>query len=212
MTSRRQIEANRRNAKKSTGPKSRAGKRRASKNALRHGLHRKIDMAEILPFYEVVAGDEGYTIDSLATEPRARLAYRLAETEARLADVIRIEGKVWQDMSAAAVSAINEKPPTGQLTPDQELEQIRQELSNRIELETVTGKSGKEMLSILTQMVKDSGQKLPPSLIRRYRNEAETNRHKLLNHWTEGLDSEPHWVDAWFDATYQEVVRKRNGK
>ena len=38
MASERQLTANRRNAQKSTGPKSRAGKRRASQNAYRHGL------------------------------------------------------------------------------------------------------------------------------------------------------------------------------
>lgn len=38
MASERQIEANRRNAKKSTGPRSRAGKKRTSRNAYRHGL------------------------------------------------------------------------------------------------------------------------------------------------------------------------------
>jgi len=38
MTSERQILANRRNGAKSTGPRTRAGKQRARKNALRHGL------------------------------------------------------------------------------------------------------------------------------------------------------------------------------
>jgi hypothetical protein len=38
MASERQIAANRLNARKSTGPRSRAGKRRASGNAYRHGL------------------------------------------------------------------------------------------------------------------------------------------------------------------------------
>jgi hypothetical protein len=38
MTSLRQIEANRRNALKSTGPKSENGKRRSRRNAFRHGL------------------------------------------------------------------------------------------------------------------------------------------------------------------------------
>jgi hypothetical protein len=38
MTSLRQIESNRRNAQKSTGPKTDDGKRRASRNAVRHGL------------------------------------------------------------------------------------------------------------------------------------------------------------------------------
>jgi len=38
MTSLRQIESNRRNAQKSTGPKIEPGKQRASQNAVRHGL------------------------------------------------------------------------------------------------------------------------------------------------------------------------------
>ncbi|MGY8678212.1 hypothetical protein Q2941_10375 [Bradyrhizobium sp. UFLA05-153] len=38
MATERQIAANRANAKKSTGPKSRGGKRRASQNAYLHGL------------------------------------------------------------------------------------------------------------------------------------------------------------------------------
>jgi hypothetical protein len=38
MASERQIAANRRNAKKSTGPRTLAGKQRSSRNALKHGL------------------------------------------------------------------------------------------------------------------------------------------------------------------------------
>jgi hypothetical protein len=38
MTSLRQIEANRRNALRSTGPKTNEGQRRASQNAVRHGV------------------------------------------------------------------------------------------------------------------------------------------------------------------------------
>lgn len=38
MTSLKQIEANRRNARASTGPKSSEGKARSRRNALRHGL------------------------------------------------------------------------------------------------------------------------------------------------------------------------------
>jgi hypothetical protein len=42
MASERQIAANRRNARKSTGPRSGAGKKRASRNAYRHGLNLSI--------------------------------------------------------------------------------------------------------------------------------------------------------------------------
>jgi hypothetical protein len=38
MTSNRKIESNRKNAQKSTGPRSEAGQRRSRRNALRHGL------------------------------------------------------------------------------------------------------------------------------------------------------------------------------
>jgi hypothetical protein len=38
MPSARKIEANRRNAKKSTGPRSKAGRQASCRNALRHGL------------------------------------------------------------------------------------------------------------------------------------------------------------------------------
>ena len=38
MTSFRQIEANRRNAQSSTGPKTETGKQRSRSNAVRHGL------------------------------------------------------------------------------------------------------------------------------------------------------------------------------
>jgi hypothetical protein len=38
MATERQIAANRRNARKSTGPRTRAGKKRASRNSYRHGL------------------------------------------------------------------------------------------------------------------------------------------------------------------------------
>ena len=38
MTSLKQVEANRRNAENSTGLRSKTGKRRSSRNAIRHGL------------------------------------------------------------------------------------------------------------------------------------------------------------------------------
>lgn len=40
MTSERKIEANRRNAKRSTGPKTEVGKAKSSRNARQHGLSR----------------------------------------------------------------------------------------------------------------------------------------------------------------------------
>jgi len=49
MASERQFEANRKNAKRSTGPKTGAGKARSSRNALRHGLARTTIANEVAP-------------------------------------------------------------------------------------------------------------------------------------------------------------------
>jgi hypothetical protein len=48
MTSDRQLAANRRNAKKSTGPISRSGKSRSRQNAFRHGLATSADRDPLL--------------------------------------------------------------------------------------------------------------------------------------------------------------------
>jgi hypothetical protein len=63
MTSLKQIEANRRNALKSTGPRSQDGKQRASQNAVRHGLTAETvvelleDPEEYKAFEQAVAAD-----------------------------------------------------------------------------------------------------------------------------------------------------------
>jgi hypothetical protein len=48
MATAKQLAANQENARKSTGPRTRAGKKRAGKNAYRHGL--SIDANASLPF------------------------------------------------------------------------------------------------------------------------------------------------------------------
>ena len=61
MASERQIAANRRNANKSSGPRSAAGKKRASNNAYRHGLFSKRARAavteEMQALARIIAGE-----------------------------------------------------------------------------------------------------------------------------------------------------------
>jgi hypothetical protein len=85
MASERQIAANRLNARKSTGPLSRAGKRRASRNAYRHGLasSRKPDAATARKLDQLarqIAGDSN-------SEIILELARSAAEAELDLARV-----------------------------------------------------------------------------------------------------------------------------
>ena len=76
-----QIAANRRNARKSTGPKSVSGKLKSSRNSRRHGLNSKLPRGEVLAMYEEIIGRkvvaEGESFD--------HAALRLAAAEVRLA-------------------------------------------------------------------------------------------------------------------------------
>ncbi len=88
MASERQIAANRRNARTSTGPRSPSGKKRASQNALRHGLTRPMSSAafdrEVEALARQLAGD---TEDKVTVE----LARAAAEAELELARVRRVK-------------------------------------------------------------------------------------------------------------------------
>jgi hypothetical protein len=87
MASERQIAANRRNARKSTGPRSGGGKNRSSRNAYRHGLTVSITSSEgfakqLDKFAREIAGD---TEDPILLE----CARAIAQAEFDLARVRR---------------------------------------------------------------------------------------------------------------------------
>jgi hypothetical protein len=88
MATERQIEANRRNAQKSTGPKSTAGLKRSSRNALRHGLTKPLcgtrfeDQIEIMA--RQIAGDQ-------ASPTKLALARVAAEAEFELQRIRQLE-------------------------------------------------------------------------------------------------------------------------
>ena len=106
MASERQIAANRRNARKSTGPRSGAGRKRASRNAYRHGLTLSIASTaafakQLDKLVREIAGD---TEDTIVLE-RARA---IAQAEIDLARVRR-----------AKVALIERASAFGELDPPQ---------------------------------------------------------------------------------------------
>src|SRR6185312_16251019 len=91
MASKRQIKANRANAKRSTGPKTAIGKLRSSRNALRHGLScpRQLDAvpSEIENFAQALmvdGGDDGQRLAATALASAQWELMRIRSVRARL--------------------------------------------------------------------------------------------------------------------------------
>ena len=102
MPSEKQLAANQRNALKSTGPRSRAGKMRASKNSLRHGLAAGQVPSHVRDQVERIARDLLQNDDGLA----AADAREIAKSEVILRAVRKAKtallDQIW-DVSAPAM-------------------------------------------------------------------------------------------------------------
>jgi hypothetical protein len=113
MASERQIAANRRNARKSSGPRSSVGKKRASRNAYRHGLNLSITStaayAKLLD--KLVRKITGDTEDAITLE-RAR---EIVQAELELARVRQ-----------AKVALIKRASAFGELDPPQAFSSVTQ--------------------------------------------------------------------------------------
>jgi hypothetical protein len=85
----RQINANRRNARRSTGPSSPAGRERSSRNSLRHGLAAAVtvDADRIRDIERLAREIAGATTDTVALE----CAHTNAQAEFELAQIRRVK-------------------------------------------------------------------------------------------------------------------------
>src|SRR6516164_2427652 len=100
MSSVKQIEANRRNALKSTGPTSTEGKERSRGNAVRHGLTAETVIADLEDAEDYQAFEAAVIDDYDAqTAVERELVLRLASVLWRLRRAIGIESGIFESMS-----------------------------------------------------------------------------------------------------------------
>src|SRR3954453_10734710 len=85
MTSQARLDANRRNATRSTGPRTRTGKARSAQNALQHGLARPVNQAESPAFASLVQAIAGPHHDRELTPLAEDLACAILELRRILA-------------------------------------------------------------------------------------------------------------------------------
>ena len=101
MSSPKQIEANRRNALKSTGPITREGKERSRRNALRHGLTAETVIAALEDADDYQAFEAAVTADYDAeTAVERELVLRLASVLWRLRRATGIEIALFESVTA----------------------------------------------------------------------------------------------------------------
>ena len=84
MTTQKQIEANRRNARNSTGPRSREGKARSALNAMTHGLNQRPDAKLIKAWYTEILGEDLAPEVGVHLSRRQEAAMQLAKAEVLL--------------------------------------------------------------------------------------------------------------------------------
>ena len=105
MTSFRQIEANRRNAIRSTGPNTEEGKRRSRRNAVRHGLCAEtvVETVEDIEDYSafeaaVIADYDAQTaVERELVLRLASLLWRLRRATSIETDLLRIQAEILRD-------------------------------------------------------------------------------------------------------------------
>lgn len=166
MTTEAQLRANKRNAKSSTGPKTRKGKATSSTNARTHGLTTAPEYASVLNWYNVVLNDINAVPSPFERNRVLQAAFRLAEAEARLERVRRAEEALQLEIQLPV-----QDDPADYDFPVEVIKQLNSETRSMIRLIRRAGKGREE-----TQLKK-------MRVLGRYRRGAEAARHKALRRW-----------------------------
>jgi hypothetical protein len=120
VTSFRQIEANRRNALRSTGPTTENGKRRSRQNAVRHGLSAEtvVEIVEDIDDYRgfeaaIIADYDARTaVERELVLRLASLLWRLRRSTMIETELLRIQAEVLQDRRSSHLAVSSRYTPS----------------------------------------------------------------------------------------------------
>ena len=181
MVTNSQSQANKKNAQKSTGPKTSLGKAASSANAAKHGLTTSPERAPVQMWYKIILDDLSATPDPFERNQRLKSAYSLAEAEARLEQVCAAENvhlqKLHHFVERRGQKTLLELPAGGLEDPEALEFMIAHE-------EDPVMKEGMQILLACHENRPAAVQK-QGRVLARYRREAEAQRRRALRHWIE---------------------------
>jgi len=185
MTTQRQNKANLANAKKSTGPRSSAGRSRASRNARKHGLTAPPLWEDVTKWFRLILDDPEAAPDPMEREDRLRAALGLAEAEAQLqrcnqtesAHLLRMFERARDGSELSFNDTINRviKDPLGPLG----FEGLKMQAERRDD----PFLRGSAKILLRSHPDRPAGLRATMHSLRRYRRSAEARRRKALAAW-----------------------------
>ena len=187
MTPQGMAARNRANARKSTGPRTAAGKATSAQNARRHGATAKPDPASTAPWLRVILDDPDLRpADLFAEDDRTRRALALAEAEV----------KVCAALASLARFERGEEPPSDDT---REFRQCVESITDELEDEDMTKAHYRTGLSLRNRLGRMIAQETEHDgkrhrLLRRYLREARSQRGKAFEAWLACLREETRGV------------------
>lgn len=183
MTSQGISARNRANARKSTGPRTAAGKATSAQNARSHGATAKPDPASIAPWLRVILDDPDLRLaDLFAEDDRTLRALALAEAEV----------KVCAAQSSVARFERGEEPPSDDT---REFRQCVASMTDELEDKDMTKAHYRTGLSLRNRLGRMIAQETEHDgrrhkLLRRYLREAQAQRRRAFQAWLALLEKE----------------------
>lgn len=184
MASDAQIRANRANAKRSTGPVSRTGRRRVAGNARRHGLtDANLDANLVLFFYRTILEDPLASPEGAIGNEYREVSLNLARSEARL---VKVRDAV-TDLDQRIAQLVSRIEKDGLIA---ERYAALGQFFEDAGLSASSAKNPNHWFYDKLEIVGDIGKREPlykafeeRRILMRYRNEAVSGRRKALKRW-----------------------------